>query len=76
MSYHIIGSTVSNSFALLKNAELELRNIIAERLDTAVDDHDRDSVVRYVLYFYTKPLCHQGILTHDVLVCTAHSACC
>ena len=41
-----LGETVSNSFALLKKAELELREIVRGKLSQAVQDQDRPAMER------------------------------
>ena len=42
----LLGAAISSSFALLKKAELELREVVTENLNTAVKMSDKHSLER------------------------------
>lgn len=53
MFHSFTGATVSGSFALLKEAEVELRAIIRDKIKKATDDKDKQSMERHVIIIIT-----------------------
>ena len=56
-----LGAAISNSFTLLKKAELELKEVVAQNLATAVQMRDKHALESYslIVFFRFVKICPQ-----------------